>query len=395
MFSKTLYGKDKKGGYKVWRIDTLVFEDHCQNVITHGQVGGKMQEQVTNITAGKQKRTIYEQAVSEAEGKIKKQIDKGYRENKDDLEELPLLAMLAADYRKQGHRIQYPCYTSVKYDGVRCLAKCVQKLSGKDVILESRTGQLYSLPHIEQALREKMEVGDVLDGEIYLHGYALQDITSAVKRTDTQGEIDKSKRRMEKAKTQEEETDALIEYDEAIKIHLLRPKLQFHVFDMPMDEIFSVRLNVMQQYMAQRFAHDHEHIRVTHYETAYDEVEMKAQHKQAVADGYEGIMLRNVDGLYESGKRSADLQKYKEFLDSEFEIVGWTTDKEGLIVFTCKNDLNDLTFNVIMGSQEQKALWVSIGDSFIGKLMTVKYQSRYKDTLLPQFPTGVAIRDYE
>lgn len=32
---------------------------------------------------------------------------------------------------------------------------------------------------------------------------------------------------------------------------------------------------------------------------------------------------------------------------------------------------------------------------YIGKLITVQYQSRYKDTLLPQFPTGKAIRDYE
>lgn len=398
MTGTRMYGKDKKGGYKVWDVTILDEGDHAIIKIEHGKEGGAMQEQVTTVDKGKQGRGVYEQAVSEAQGKIKKQYDKGYRYNKEDLEELPLLAMLASDYRKVGHRIQYPCFTSVKYDGVRCVAKCVQKLSGVDILLESRTGQQYDIPHIKEALRAVMKPGEVLDGEIYKHGYVLQDIVSAVKRTDTQKEVDKTKRAMDKLSKdcpQEEETAALAEYDEALKIHALRPQLEFHVFDMPSEDTFAVRVRLLHEYFARRVPFNDPVLVVTWYEIAHNEEEMKAQHKDAVAKGYEGIMLRNYQGVYESGKRSADLQKYKEFLDSEFEIVGWTTDKEGLIVFQCQNDLNDKQFSVIIGTQEQKATWVSIADQFVGKQITVKYQSRYKDTLLPQFPTGAAIRDYE
>lgn len=391
MTDTRMYGKDKKGGYKIWDVTILDKGDHAIIKIEHGKEGGAMQEQITTVTKGKQGRGVYEQAVSEAQGKIKKQYDKGYRYNKEDLEELPLLAMLAADYRKQGHRIQYPCFTSVKYDGVRCVAKCVQKLSGIDILLESRTGQQYDIPHVKEALRAVMKPGEVLDGEIYKHGYALQDIVSAVKRTDTQKEVDKTFKTYDKNPS----ADNHAEYQEALKIDMLRPQLEFHVFDMPSEETFDVRMNLMQYYMASRVSFTHPFIVTTHYEIAHSEEEMKAQHKDAVAKGYEGIMLRNYSGVYESGKRSADLQKYKEFLDSEFEIVGWTTDKEGLIVFQCQNDLNDKQFSVIIGTQEQKATWVSIADQFIGKQITVKYQSRYKDTLLPQFPVGVAIRDYD
>lgn len=392
MFTKTLYGKDKKGGYKIWTIHVEDFNGMIDFVITHGKEGGKMQTQESCILQGKQGRSCYEQGVFEAEAKIKTQQDKGYREDKAELEELPLLAMLAADYRKQGHRIEYPCYVPVKYDGVRMVAKCVQKLSGVDILMESRTGQSYDIPHIKEALLAIMKPGDVLDGEVYKHGYVLQDIVSAVKRTDTQAELDKVLRKLKKDPANEEVQGELTE---AVKIHNLRPRLEFHVFDMPSEHVFSVRLNLLQQYFSLRVAENHDFIRLTHYELAANEAEMKELHKAAVAEGYEGIMLRNFNGLYESGKRSADLQKYKEFLDSEFEVIGWTTDKEGLIVWKLKNDLNDNEFNVIFGSQEQKALWISIADSFIGKLLTVKYQSRYKDTLLPQFPTGVAFRDYE
>jgi DNA ligase-1 len=40
-------------------------------------------------------------------------------------------------------------------------------------------------------------------------------------------------------------------------------------------------------------------------------------------EGYEGIMVRNPNSPYEISKRSSYLQKYKEFDDDEFEIIGF------------------------------------------------------------------------
>jgi DNA ligase 1 len=57
--------------------------------------------------------------------------------------------------------------------------------------------------------------------------------------------------------------------------------------------------------------------------------------------------------------------------------------------------LNILTFTVTLGSMSERAEYLANKNLYIGKLITVKYQARYKATLLPQFPTGVAIRDYE
>ena len=399
---ETLYGKDKKDDYKVWIIEVtpcLYDESVFVISISHGKLDGKMQVKVERVLEGKQGRNCYEQAVSEANGRIKKQIDKGYRRSKEELDDLPLLAMLAADYRKKGHQISFPCYGSVKYDGVRALVK---KKNGV-VTIESRTSQPYDIPHLQAEFEAVMQEGDVWDGEVYLHGYALQDITSAVKRTDTQGEIDAVKRKLEKhdlkgvsgglpGEWQAKLDELVVELQEARMIHEIRPKLQFHIFDVVSDKVFKDRLTDLNALFG---LVNVEFIKLTMYFNVVDEADMKRMHKIAVNQGYEGIMLRNYKGVYESGKRSNDLQKYKEFMDSEFAILDVMVAKDDGSVFLVRNDLNDRTFTVTLGSMVQRAGYLTNKELYIGKEITVSYQTRYKKTLLPQFPTGVAIRDYE
>jgi DNA ligase-1 len=389
--NKTFYGKDKGGKYKVWQIETAV-SIGGKGIITihHGQEGGKQTRKDEIIYEGKQGRTPEEQAVSEAEGRIKKQVDKGYRENKADLEELPLLAMLSGDYNKIGHRIDWENGVHVpdKFDGVRCLVKCAM---GGGITLESRTGQPYDVPHIVAELEKIMQPGDVLDAELYVHGYVLQDITSAVKRTDTQKKIDQAQRKYEKAVGDEAIQEAYIELIEAQLIHELRPKLQLHVFDMPSDKPWYQRLDDLFFYAHARF--NYEFVIMANNPIAFSEEEMKVLHKDAVRRGYEGVMLRNRMGMYESGKRSADLQKYKEFVDAEFEILDVEPAKDDGSVFRVRNDLNELTFTVAFGTMAFREKALKDKEYFISKFLNVKFQSRYKGTLLPQFPTGEYIRE--
>lgn len=397
-----LFGKDKGGKYKVWQIK--VEHVNCDQpeaimTISHGQEGGKLTVKTESFTSGKQGRSPFEQAISEAEGRLKKQIDKNYRLTKEELDNLPVLPMLAGDYNKIGHRINYKkgVYLSDKLDGVRMMAKC---LKDGTITLESRTGQPYDLPHIVEELKYMMKPGDILDGEAYLHGYVLQDITSAVKRTDTQAKVNAARKKYEKAVGDQFIGEAYAAMFEAQMIHELRPKLQFVVFaviesenvsqDMPFSEVVIETAN----YQYGR-AINHPIIRFIEYELVYSEEEMKASHKDSVKRGFEGIMIRNADGVNESGKRSADLQKYKEFVDSEFVILDVEAAKDDGSTFLVQNDLNEKKFSVTLGSMAQRAEFLANKELYIGKLITVQYQSRYKDTLLPQFPTGKAIRDYE
>ncbi|QNR53829.1 DNA ligase [Pseudomonas phage phiK7A1] len=393
---KTLYGLDKKGGFKEWTIET-----DAQGLLTvrHGKEGGKLQvksEVVKVKNVGRANETTPEQqAENEALGRIKKQQDKGYRENKEDLTALPVLPMLASDYNKVGHRIWEKgqgVYGSDKLDGVRCLAK---KQDGI-VVLESRTGQPYDLPHVVEELQQTMADGETWDGELYLHGYALQDITSAVKRTDPAGKYAAAQRKYAHASGIEMIAEAYAELQEAIQIAELRPQLQFILFDVVTDDEFKFRLVELDKVDNRLEMAGSKFISVIDYYLVVDDDHLRnVLHPDAVRRGFEGVMLRCAMGLYESGKRSAYLQKYKTFLDSEFRVIGTLLDKEGLIVFTCANDVKDNDFEVIFGSKEQKRIWALTPDAFTDKMLTVKYQTRYKNTLLPQFPTGVAFRDYE
>lgn len=394
---ETLYGLDKKGGFKVWTIET---DEEGLLTVRHGKEGGKMtvkSEVVKVKNVGRSNQTSPgQQAENEARGRIKKQNDKGYRANKEDLQALPVLPMLASDYNKVGHRIWEKgqgVYGSDKLDGVRCLAKMQDGV----VTLESRTGQPYSLPHVIEELQRTMREGEVLDGELYLHGKALQDITSAVKRTDPAEKFAEAQRKYAKCEMGTEEFGAAFaELEEAIMIAELRPQLQFIIFDTVTDDEFKFRLVELDK-VATRFVDaGSKFVSVIEYYTVVDDDHLRnVLHPDAVRRGFEGVMLRCAMGMYESGKRSAYLQKFKTFLDSEFRVIGTLLDKEGLIVFTCANDVKDNAFDVIFGSKEQKRIWALTPDAFTDKMLTVKYQTRYKNTLLPQFPTGVAFRDYE
>lgn len=405
MFSVQLFGKDKGGGYKVWNIRA---HGHGQNseaaiiVIEHGKEGGKLSLKTDPILKGKQGRSCIEQAISEAEGRIKKQIDKGYRESKDELDNLPLLAMLAGDATKIGHRIKYRTGVDLsdKLDGVRALAKCVPcdiNWTGKKVTLESRTGQPYVLPHITEELARFMQIGEVLDGEIYLHGEVLQDITSAVKRTDSKSKKDKAEaafmKYAERSDCEQHKCEELeAKLNDAVKIHRIRERLQFIVFDKPSDEVWTIRLADLQDYARVNFF-AHGYVRLIRYTRVWSEEEMKLQHKDCVARGYEGVMIRNAEGLYESGKRSADLQKYKEFVDAEFMILDILPAKDDGSVYLLRNDLTPGKFTCTMGDMTERAKALAEKEQRIGLFLNVKFQSRYKDTLLPQFPTGQYIRE--
>ena len=118
-------------------------------------------------------------------------------------------------------------------------------------------------------------------------------------------------------------------------------------------------------------------------------------HAQYVTDGYEGIMLRNKEGLY-ANNRSIHLQKYKEFFDMECDIVGFKEGEgaeAGCVIWIC--ELDGKTFACRpRGTREEREELFEKGADFIGNQLTVRYQEKTDDGLL-RFPVGIAIRNYE
>jgi len=365
METKVLYGLDKGNNYKLWSIQTRTYIDPITDLpqtvieILHGKEGGKMQKKVDFIEGKNQGRanetSPSEQAELEAMSRWRKQIDKGYRETKEELTELPLLPMLASDYLKQGHRIEYPCYTSAKLDGVRCLA--IRTEDG--IKLKSRGGKFYSVEHVEDYLLEVMKHGDIWDGELYIHGKYLEEIVSAVKKPNAN-----------------------------------TPLLKFIIFDVVNEGGYSNRLIEMQR--IRRYVLDEDSpVSVLSWKECSSEEEMKEHHKQFVSQGFEGCMIRNWEGKYESGKRSADLQKYKQMIEDDFQIMGVLEDKNGNAIFVVYDRTADMEFTVVGGNFESRQYALKHPEEFIGKWANIAFQARYKDSSLPQFPVIRVIREGE
>ena len=124
-------------------------------------------------------------------------------------------------------------------------------------------------------------------------------------------------------------------------------------------------------------------------------------HDLFVDEGYEGLILRNIDSPYEF-TRSWNLVKYKVMKDDEFKIVdavkGLKGKSKGAIIWICENPKGD-RFNVVPNGTmaSRKDLWdewKADPKEFIGKELTVQYQ-RLSLKGIPIFPKGLGIRDYE
>lgn len=372
-----LYELSTAGNIKTWGI-TVVNRGETADIITHfGIYGGKLQETSDTIRAGKNEgraneTTVFEQAMSEATSKWEKKKKKGYVETLEgaqagELDELitgGIEPMLALVYAKQGHKITYPAYVQPKLDGMRCIA--IKK--GDSVTLWSRSRKpINSCPHIEEAIAIQFAGQDIiLDGELYNH--ALKD-----------------------------EFEMLMSAAKKSKPSITSFQVQYHIYDVVSDEPFIERL---------------QHIGELHKDHGYDpilipvdtvpvpdEVAMYKLFKRFLDGGYEGLIIRNTDGLYEN-KRSVNLQKVKEFDDAEFLIVGVNEGRgklQGTLgAFTCET-IDGTRFDVkMMGNQEENAKYLN-GDASLWyrRYLTVQYQGITNRNGVPRFPVGVRIREAE
>ena len=137
------------------------------------------------------------------------------------------------------------------------------------------------------------------------------------------------------------------------------------------------------------------HLEVVHTQLINTMSEFRQAFSEYVAAGYEGIMLRNAEGLYRQNYRSHDLQKYKEFMGSEYPIVGFKEAAgrdAGTVIWVCKT-AEDREFSVRpRGTQEQRRKWFQTGHTHVGKMLTVIYQE-LSELNVPRFPVGKAIRE--
>ena len=402
----TLYGKASTGKIKMWSIKVEDQKDasHPKGSVgaittTHGYLGGKLQENTRLVTVGKNlgkknETTPVQQAVNEAQSDWKKKTEAGGMTEKKPEEEAAAGAgkaaagdsdkesvkskpsaeknakaaaaaggvphpMLAHDYNKRGKDIKFPCYAQRKLDGVRCLA-----ISGKGLF--SRTGKAFPhMDHIRAEMNSLPNGGTILDGELYSDTLNFQEIVGLVKK----------------------ETLKPADAPKMTQIYLC-------VYDTVQDGTNEQRNNWLNDLFK---THKFKALKLLPTDVANNLDDVKRLHAEYVADGYEGLILRNKAGLYKVGHRSADLQKYKEFKDDEYKIVGFKEGdgiEKGCVIWVCETK-DKKPFSVRpRGTHEQRAEAFKTASKAVGKKLTVRFQELTEDGI-PRFPVGLAIRDYE
>lgn len=355
-----LYKIDKKDGVRVWSVRV----EGNKVISSFGILGGRIQESIKEATpknVGKLNETSAEQqALLEAESLWKKQRRLKYYESIEEASNPTVFPMLAQDYRKHANKIKEEVYVQPKLNGVRCLSKW---RDGK-VVLLSRGGKEYNVPHIAEALEPilKDQENFYIDGEIYFHGMTLQEIN----------------RRVKKYRPGETEELQYWIYD---CYETTNPQ---KIFEFRNRLIYGLLLKLPLVYVPTYLVEKNELVSLLN-----DYVSTDCNNPP-----YEGIIIRNPDGVYSSGQRSYDLQKLKPYYDSEFKVIGYTHGEgsySDCVIWICETeDGNRFNVNPKCSIKEKKEFLIN-ADKYVRKYLTVQYNG-FTEKGLPEFPVGLVFR---
>ena len=226
-----------------------------------------------------------------------------------------LRPMLAADCKGDLSKLRFPLLASNKIDGVRCLI-----VDGKPV---SRTLKPIRNRYVQRYLQH-WGLPD-LDGELVVgqatHPNAMQNTTSGVMSAD--GE----------------------------------PDFTYHVFDLysSTDPFHSRYAGLLQLGLPLR-------VRVHPHRVIFSVAELEAMEEQALAEGYEGLIVRDPRGAYKENRstlREGGMVKIKRHVDAEAIVIG----AEELM-----HNANDATTNALGYTERTSHLANQVGMGTLGSL---------------------------
>lgn len=292
----------------------------------------------------------------------------------------PMLSYTVTDTSK----LHYPLYASVKLDGVRAIIL--------DGVVYSRSMKPIRSKAVQELFGKPEYNG--LDGEILYGDWNADNVfnltTQAVMSTE-------------------------------LKEGFTKDKLKMAVFD----DVSEVRDNYLDrltsaQYRVEGFD-NHQVIFVDQHLIANEDVLLGFE-QRCLDDGYEGVMVRSIDGPYKQGRSTAKesyIGKIKRFSDAEAVVIGFeekmhntneaktnelgrterSSSKEGLVgadtlgALVC--ECNGIHFTMGSGFDDamRKEVWEN-KEKYLGKLAKFKYfEVGMKDSY--RFPIFLGWRDEE
>ena len=354
----TLYGKDSKGNLRIW----MAYAEEDEVVVKHGKYNGKLTEKrytAEHKNVGKANETTpKQQAIIEVEAKVVKQLKAGYYYDKDEaLNHVEFTPMKAHNYDTYSYKISFPCYMQKKYNGLRLLID-------KNGQAWSKQGEPLDLPSHWIGIKEYAIARGGLDGEVYAGlesngGLSLQKINSAFTKPN-------------------ENT----------------PKLKFYVYDIPSDANQWERTDALNT--SRKTEALPESLIVVPTFVINSEKEADVYYDRAVELGYDGVVYRDMSGLYEFGKRSYFMIKRKPRQTAEAFVYGVEIDRNSWGILHCKTIDTQIPFKCQM---KVKAADINYREyknalTLIGKTIEYSYEE-LSDAGVPTKPVGERIREVD
>ena len=391
-YTSALYRKDNNGNISFWNAET---QDACTIHIQHGRLDGHPIDEYI-----KTHRSTFDEIKSRRDAKRKT----GYKflsELKDNIE-LPsinnlqqyletylpsirttadgsTLAMLAKSFDKVNNIFKKVSgyFGQYKINGLRCFIRAEEGrglFQDYHLTFQSREGTYWdSLDILEEKLIDLLPIGlldlmchegYVLDGELYIPGYSVNDINSAVKNRENP----------------------------------LNRQLQYWCYDLAIEDTAQYkRFEILDGYL-DVFQHDYFEKRqhLNNLDTLIylprfniiDEEMARKKRDDFIDLGFEGLIMRNPIEEYQFGKRNMAMLKYKRSTDGKFLILDIYPEgeKRDLPLFKLKNDINNATFEVhINGTFDYQKIFLDdkIRENIIGKYMYVEFGERSGVNQLP------------
>jgi DNA ligase-1 len=273
--------------------------------------------------------------------------------------------MLACNAPADLSKIQYPCLASTKLDGIRCLID----QTGTPV---SRTLKPIRNRHIVERLKDTDVILGGLDGELIVGDPAASD---CMRKTNS----------------------GVMSFDG-------EPDFTYYVFD-----IWSrpgMGYSHVQNILS---TPSHPNIRVLKQYVIPNPSALEALERDVLDDGYEGLVIRPMDGLYKFGRSTAReglLLKLKRYSQSEARIIGFEpllrnlnsaeTNALGYTQRSASIDgkvaLDTLGAFVVEGTYNGELVIFRVGTGFTAAERDIYWQARYAlvgDTITYKFfPSG-------
>ena len=353
--------------------EVIWLADIQDNVVayTWGQVDGKLQTEEVEFLEGKNigranETTPEQQCLFEACRKARKKVEKGYRivKGKELITEqtsdtvvthgadVPF-CMLAETLNKHLKKLDGLDSVDVqpKLDGNRCLIN----IDTCELYSRSRK-QITSIPGLgeEVAKRCKNLVKKGVkwvDGELYSDELSFNDIQSVIRKKEA---------------------------------HELAGKIKFNMYDILLKKPWRERKHIMA--IGTDFGGRLDEVLSTMVGANLETIE---EWNQAfVAQGYEGVIVRLLDEVYEN-KRSRGLLKHKTFIDAEYKVIGFQAEKNranvlGAVILVTK-DGTEFNARPAVPDETKQFIWNNQKE-YLGMMATVKFQELDGKSGIPRFP---------